>query len=127
MKNDMVGRRLAAQTKELDHGLAERILMRTDGNICLGIAGLVVLMLLAGCNMNGPAPATNYEVRMKEDFTRDRDNCRQVAEQTTPYVDPKNGKAVGERSFRVEGEIQKCMLARGWNNPRFDGWKAGRY
>jgi hypothetical protein len=41
-------------------------------------------------------------------------------------VDPKNSKAVADRSYRVEGETQSCMLSRGWNNPEHDGWRAGR-
>lgn len=82
--------------------------------------------VLAGCNIDGPAPANAYEARLKAQFTEDRDRCRAVAERTTPYVNPRDGKAVADRSYRVEGEIQRCMLARGWNDPEFDGWAAGR-
>lgn len=81
---------------------------------------------LAACNMDGPAPANAYEARLKAQFNEDRDRCRAVAERTTPYVNPRDGKAVGDRSYRVEGEIQRCMLSRGWNDPAFDGWRGGR-
>jgi len=63
---------------------------------------------------------------MKADFIRDRDRCRAVAERALPYVDARDGDAVANRSYRVEGEIQRCMLSRGWNNPEFDGWADGR-
>lgn len=92
----------------------------------LALCLLPLALFASGCMMTGPAPTNPYEARMHADFQRDRDNCRAVAEQTMPYVNPKNGNAVSERSYRVEGETQKCMLNRGWNDPRYDGWKAGR-
>ncbi len=29
-------------------------------------------------------------------------------------------------STRVEADAQRCMLSRGWNDPRFHGWAQGR-
>lgn len=85
-----------------------------------------VLLLLGGCNVDGPHPETQWEAAEKRAFIRDRDRCRAVAERTIAYVDPKKEGAVASRSYRVEGEIQGCMLSRGWNNPEFDGWRDGR-
>ncbi len=84
-------------------------------------------LIIAGCNLDGPPPANAYEARIRADFIRDRDRCRAAAERRNPYVDPRNGDAVGARSYRVEGDIQACMLSRGWNNPEHDGWRDDRY
>jgi hypothetical protein len=93
---------------------------------CVALS-LAALLGATACSIDGPPPGNAYEARAKEDFIRDRDRCRAVAERTFPYVNPRNGDAVADRSYRVEGEIQKCMLSRGWNNPEFDGWQHGRY
>lgn len=92
-----------------------------------GASALLAMTVLAGCSVDGPPPANAHEARIKADFVRDRDRCRGLAERTTRYVDPRDGDAVADRSYRVEGEIQRCMLSRGWNNPEFDGWAHGRY
>ena len=88
--------------------------------------GLAVLLLAAGCNVDGPRPETPWQEAQKQAFQRDRDLCRSVAERKIPYVNPNKDGAVAARSQRVEAETQGCMLARGWNNPEFDGWKDGR-
>ncbi len=97
----------------------------------LSVAGRAVLAgLLAaaasGCTATGPRPVNRWEARQHDAFQNDRDRCRSVAERMHRYVDPRDGDAVAERSFRVEARAQECMLARGWNDPEFDGWKAGR-
>lgn len=89
-------------------------------------AALLATSLLGACATLGPAPANEAEAALKAEFRRDRDLCRANAERRIPYVDPKDSKAVGDRSYRVEGETQSCMLSRGWNNPEHDGWRAGR-
>ncbi len=63
---------------------------------------------------------------MHDAFQRDREACRGVAETATDYVDAEDGDAVARRSMRVEAETQGCLLARGWNDPDFGGWQAGR-
>lgn len=87
---------------------------------------LAAALLLGGCSVDGPRPETSWEMVEKQAFLRDRDRCRAVAERTIPYVDAGKKGAVAQRSYRVEGEIQGCMLSRGWNNPAFDGWRDGR-
>jgi len=87
---------------------------------------ILAAVILAGCQMNGPTPITPSEQAMHGAFQRDRALCQRVAEQTTPYVDPADETAVAGRSYRIEGEIQKCMLSRGWNDPDFNGWASGQ-
>lgn len=87
---------------------------------------LLATVLLAGCQLNGPTPITPSEQGIYRAFQRDRALCQRVAEHTTPYVDPADETAVAGRSYRIEGEIQKCMLSRGWNDPDFDGWASGQ-
>lgn len=85
-----------------------------------------VCLHLSGCITNGPQPVTSSEQAAYAAFQRDRDACRGVGEQSISYVAPKDGKAVADRSIRVEAETQKCMLSRGWNDPRYDSWAKGR-
>jgi len=99
-----------------------RISARTLTSIAVIAAGA-----LTACSVDGPPPANAYEAGVKADFIRDRDRCRAVAERALSYVNPRDGDAVADRSYRVEGEIQQGMLSRGWNNPEFDGWADGRY
>ena len=87
---------------------------------------LIVVLAVGGCQMNGPTPITPSERAVHGAFQRDRALCQRVAEQTTPYVGPADEGAVAGRSYRIEGEIQKCMLSRGWNDPNFDGWGSGQ-
>ena len=87
---------------------------------------LAGLLLAAGCNVDGPRPENSWQAAQKQAFQRDRELCRAVAERKIPYVDPDRQGAVAARSQRVEAETQGCMLARGWNNPEFDGWKESR-
>lgn len=98
---------------------------RVRARILCSIA-VIAAGALTACSVDGPRPANVYEAGMKADFIRDRDRCRAVAERALPYVNPRDGDAVANRSYRVEGEIQRCMLSRGWNNPEFDGWADGR-
>lgn len=90
------------------------------------LALLFLTALLSACAVPGPVAEDGPEAGMRAAFKRDRDLCRANAERRIPYVDPKDSKAVGDRSYRVEGETQACMLSRGWNNPEHDGWRAGR-
>jgi hypothetical protein len=87
---------------------------------------LALLLAVAGCTATGPVPQTPQEQQTYAAFQRDRDTCRRVAEAATDYVDPEDGDAVSRRSVRVEAETQSCLLARGWNDPEFDGWQGGR-
>ncbi len=79
-----------------------------------------------GCATTSPPPLAPEAAYDRAAFARDRDTCRSVAERSTPYVDPKDGRAVVARQMHVEGETQKCMAYRGWNDPTFDGWRGGR-
>lgn len=88
--------------------------------------GLSLMLVAASACVAGPRPTNAYEARTYAEFNQDRDRCRSVAERTIPYVNARDGDAVAARSYRVEGEIQSCMLSRGWNNPEFDGWQHGR-
>ena len=87
---------------------------------------LLATVLLTGCQMTGPTALTPSERAIHGAFQRDRALCQRVVEQTTPYVDPADAAAVAARSYRIEGEIQKCMLSRGWNDPKVDGWTSGQ-
>ena len=93
--------------------------LRTHAVVLLAVA------VQAGCS-SGPSPATPEERRLHARFQADRDRCREVAERSIAYVDAKDAPAVAQRSQRVEADTQRCMLSRGWNDPRFDGWKQGR-
>lgn len=87
---------------------------------------LFVGIALTGCSV-GAAPMSEAESAMYERFRADRQRCTEVSERAISYVDPKNGAAVAERSIKVEADVQRCMLSRGWNDPRHGGWKAGRF
>lgn len=89
------------------------------------LLALPPLALLGACATPAP-PMNGYEQGQQHAFNRDRDACRDVAEHSIAYVDPRDGARVSERSMRVEADIQRCMLSRGWNDPRFDGWRGGR-
>lgn len=90
------------------------------------LALLSLTVLLAACVTPGPVAVDGPDNELRSAFKRDRDLCRGNAERRLAYVDPKNSKAVADRSYRVEGETQSCKLSRGWNNPEHDGWRAGR-
>ncbi len=92
----------------------------------LRLSPLLALAGLSACVTTGEPPGTAAEHAAHAAFQRDRDVCRSVAERSIAYVDPRDGKAVADRSIRVEADIQRCMLSRGWNDPRFDGWNKGR-
>lgn len=126
MKKSMMGRCLASRMEARVDNSDGRLILRTMAAVWFACAAATLWVLVAACAPHEERPVAGGP-HMKQAFKRDRANCQRVVEQTTPYVDPKNSRAVGERSYRVEGEVQKCMLARGWNDPRFDGWKAGRY
>ncbi len=83
-------------------------------------------LLLAGCVTNGPEPRTAQERAAYAAFQRDRDACRAVAENSAPYVPAGDSRGAADRSTRVEADAQRCMLSRGWNDPRYDGWAQGR-
>jgi hypothetical protein len=87
---------------------------------------LTAANLLATCVTNGPAPVIGERRAAYAAFQRDREACRAVAEQFFAYVDSKDGRATAEHSIRVEADTQRCMLARGWNDARYDGWAFGR-
>lgn len=82
-------------------------------------------LALAACSSR-IAPTTYAERALHDQFGSDRKRCYEVAERSLSYVDPKDGRAVAERSIKVEADVQRCMLSRGWNDPRHDGWKDGR-
>lgn len=88
---------------------------------------LLLVTVLSGCEVAGPPPTNRWEAIQYDDFQNDRERCRSVAERSYRYVNPRDGEAVAQRSIQVEARTQECMLARGWNNPEFDGWRDGRY
>lgn len=102
-----------------------RAVARAPRFIALSAVAIAPAILLAACGVSEAPPRTAGQAALREAFRRDRERCQAVAERTIPYVNPRDGDAVATRSYRVEGEIQGCMLARGWNNPEFDGWKDG--
>lgn len=124
MPEDLVTR-LAEPAKPEADDRHPRAILRAMFGVWLLCAVGTVWILLSACAPKEEV-GRGYGFDLKREFKRDRENCQRVIEQTTPYVDPKDGRAVATRSYRVEGEVQKCMLSRGWNDPRFDGWKAGR-
>ncbi len=94
--------------------------------LILATLPLATLSAGAGACAGNPSPSGSYGARIKAEFRHDRERCQRTAERIIPYVDPRDGDAVATRSFRVEGEIQRCMLSRGWNNPEHGGWRKGR-
>lgn len=77
---------------------------------------------LVGCAKVG-ASMSPAEATLNARFQPDRENYREVSERTVDYVDPRDGRAVSGRSIKVESDIQRCMLSRGWNEPRQGGWR----
>jgi len=86
---------------------------------------VIVATLLSACTAN-PPPANEAERAVFDRFRQDRLRCAEVAERSLAYVDPRDGRAVADRSIRVEADVQRCLLSRGWNDPRHEGWRAGR-
>lgn len=62
----------------------------------------LLLLALAGCAPLA-TPQSPEDARVHARFQADRERCRQVGERTFADVDP-----------------------RGWNDPRFDGWRQGK-
>lgn len=87
---------------------------------------LVLCLAAGGCSTTGPTPQTPEEIVAHAAFQRDRAACLSVAERSWPYVDVKDARGVARRQMEVEADAQRCMLTRGWNDPKFDGWSAGR-
>lgn len=61
-----------------------------------------------------------------EAFQRDRDACQEIAERITPYSDRYVAFSGTFRDDWIESQMQHCMIARGWNDGRADGWDRGR-
>lgn len=94
-------------------------------SLSTNLGPMAALLVLAACG-SVPSPSTDAERSAHDRFRADRQRCTEVAERSLSYVNPKDGRAVADRSIKVEADVQRCMLSRGWNDPRHDGWKAGR-